>query len=423
MAEGFVISDLHLGGGADDPREDFWLDDLFSDFVVSLARPDATLIINGDFIDFAQLEPLDVRGVPSKLLWNERASLTKLEAALVGHPACFAALGTMLAGGGKVRVVIGNHDLDFVWPLVQQRVRDVLGAAADDDRLSFVVGSLNYEGVHIEHGYQFSPENSPKDPNKFVHEGPDGVPYLERVWGTDFLLGFFNDLEREHKYVDNVKPTIKLAWHALRKRWIPVRALVQLAVAIKRAGIPWDTIPTLLDEGTPGPQTIPASFVDPEWQQLALELSQEVELVEEIQAAIEDLEPEDRKILIGGSPVEIGEPIELEGAVTLGAIRNTTREERAAKDRLRARHVSHVVFGHTHDIVDAGLDGAWFNPGSWIPHLDLRTPYVREKVKEYGWTLELVSDVSLYETHARAVRIRPTGGMRTDVELVKIFGP
>ena len=86
------------------------------------------------------------------------------------------------------------------------------------------------------HGDAFTPENSPKDPHSFVHDGPNGETYLERVWGTDFLLHFFNELELEHRYVDNVKPTIRLAWHALRRRWRDGVLAVQFFGAAERDG-------------------------------------------------------------------------------------------------------------------------------------------------------------------------------------------
>ncbi|HET9443834.1 MAG TPA: hypothetical protein VFO65_10945 [Acidimicrobiales bacterium] len=409
MTEAFVVSDLHLGGGAADPLEDFEQDALFAAFVRSMARPGSTLIINGDFVDFAQLEPLTVEGVPSHLLWPEEASLAKLDTALAGHPDCFRALGELAAAGGEIRVVAGNHDLDFVWDGVQRRLREVLGNP-DAAGLSFVIGATAYEGVHVEHGYSFTPENCPRRPTEFVHDGPGGRPYLERVWGTDFLLGFFNHLEKQHRYVDNVKPTIKLAWHALRRRWIPARAIVALAVAVKRAGIPWDAIPTVLDAGEASRAALLESFADPEWQQLALEVVSDPELGQEVEDAIRALPPEDRGVLLGGTPVEIGEPMEAQGAEVLGVFRNTTREERAARRALKQPGTTHVVYGHTHDIVDGGLERRWFNPGSWIPHLDLKDAEVRERVRAYGWSVELVSDHSLYRTNARAVRIVPGAG-------------
>ena len=43
-------------------------------------------------VDFAQIEPLDPSTLPDGLLWDQDTSLLKLEKALAGHPAAFAAL-------------------------------------------------------------------------------------------------------------------------------------------------------------------------------------------------------------------------------------------------------------------------------------------------------------------------------------------
>ena len=58
---GYVISDLHIGGGeADQQLEDFFQDDALVAFIDGARGPGATLVINGDFIDFAQIPPYDV---------------------------------------------------------------------------------------------------------------------------------------------------------------------------------------------------------------------------------------------------------------------------------------------------------------------------------------------------------------------------
>ena len=37
-----------------------------------------------------------------------------------------------------------------------------------------------------------------------------GAALIERVWGTDFLLGFFNDIEHEYPFAGRVKPRRRL---------------------------------------------------------------------------------------------------------------------------------------------------------------------------------------------------------------------
>jgi UDP-2,3-diacylglucosamine pyrophosphatase LpxH len=416
VPEGYVISDLHLGAGADNPLEDFRDDDALTGFVESLGGDGVTLVINGDFVDFAQIEPLSVEDLPSWLLWDEEASVQKLETAIAGHRSCFDALGEFISRGGALRLVIGNHDFDFAWQAVQQRFRE---AVADDDRRAvFTVGGDGYQGVHIEHGYQFSPENCPKDPVNFIHDWEEHGrrrKLLERVWGTDFLLRFFNQLEQTHPFVDNVKPTISLAWHGLRAGWIPKRALVEIAVFLKRRGIPWRAIGSTLDESKATLETVRQAFEEQSWSDVATEaVSSDPEAVS---AAISELSPEDRAVLAAPGPVKIGEDAMFGDGETLRLFRSGTREEAAARDRLGRAGVTHVVFGHTHDVVDGSLAGSLYNPGSWIPHLDLHAEYVKAKIRKDGITLELLNDERLYVVERRAIRIRPERA-RARVDLI-----
>jgi UDP-2,3-diacylglucosamine pyrophosphatase LpxH len=414
--EGFVISDLHLGAGPADPLEDFVDDDALVAFVDGISRPDVTLIINGDFIDFAQIEPLDVAGLPSDLLWNEAASLQKLNIAIEGHPSCFAALGRFLDCGGALRIIVGNHDFDFAWAAVQARFREAVGDTAP--RVSFSVGAASYAGVHIEHGYQFTPENCPRDPVDFIRAWTDQSgdhQNLERVWGTDFLLRFFNEIERTYPFIDHVKPTSRVVWHGLKHKWLPRSALVHMVVFLRRRGLPWRAIASTMDNKPADAGSLLQAFADDDWQQLAAEAVHEN--LDEINVAIAELGDEDRATLASSETVTIGDDeLVTDPTMLLG---RGSREKRFATRRLAEPSVTHVVFGHTHQIIDAQLDGSWFNPGCWIPHLDLDSSYVSERVRNSGLTLELFRDAKLFVTDRRAVCIRPQVN-RAKVELINV---
>src|SRR5213078_3266139 len=122
----------------------------------------------------------------------------------------------------RIRFLLGNHDLDMVWPEVQWRMHQALGAPPTE-QLAYDLGAHRFHGVHVEHGHHFTPENCPRIPTEFCYPGPGGELYLERVWGTDFMLQFYNQLERDHPYADNVKPMLTVVWHGLRKGWIKAR--------------------------------------------------------------------------------------------------------------------------------------------------------------------------------------------------------
>ncbi len=424
--QAFVISDLHLGGGAAEPDlESFREDAEFAAFIGSLPTAGTTLFINGDFVDFLKVPPYEVPD-PDHLLWNERSSVAKIRAAVAAHDVCFDALARF-AGEGKLRILVGNHDLDVAWPGVQQVLRQALGNPPAD-RLRFTVGSEVYHGVHIEHGHAFTAENRPADPESFIHRWPAaGEPsdlYLERVWGADLLLSVINDLEREYPFADKVKPRLTLVYYGLRNGWVKGRHLVRMLLFLKRRKVPLGMVFRGADDREPDFDSVAGSFDEPRWRAAIHDrVAAEPGFRDEVEAAIRDLSPEDRRIL--AQPVSVdpelpdpNAPVEAE-AMAFGLVRDR-REVRAARDRLGQSGVTHVVFGHTHDIVDGELDGALYNPGSWVPHLNLRSPAVREKVKRHGVTKEMLQDRSLWAVERRAVHIRPGSAHRAQVGLVKI---
>ena len=71
-----VVSDLHLGGGADDPGDDHvYHNQQFSKFIDGI--PEAKdgkveLFINGDFLEFAQVKP-EVYTLGSSKYWCSQA--------------------------------------------------------------------------------------------------------------------------------------------------------------------------------------------------------------------------------------------------------------------------------------------------------------------------------------------------------------
>jgi UDP-2,3-diacylglucosamine pyrophosphatase LpxH len=423
MAErGFVISDLHLGGGAAEPElEDFKQDEQLVSFVDAISDPDTTLFINGDFVDFAQIPPYET---PSQrdFLWTEADSLAKLELALTAHHASFEALARFVGKGGQLRILIGNHDLDFVWPEVQKRMRQVVG-----ERLGFTVGEELYHGVVIEHGYTFTPENCPRDPKKFVLTTEDGkTDYLERVWGTDFMLHFYNDLERRYPFADNVKPMLSVMFHGLKNQWIGAKDVVSLVVFLKRRGVSWKGIASSLlgDEQVTLP-TLVASLESEEWQSALVARAQSDPAFEaELAQAVRALPPQDRAALADPSAparTELPNPdLGAQGGTQVMGIFRDGRERRAAKEWLAMGTVTHVVYGHTHVLVDGDLDGRLYNPGTWLPHLDLAQSGVREKIQRYGLTLEMLRDESLYTAERWAVRIVPEKGLSSRVSLERV---
>jgi len=415
----YVVGDLHLGAGPGDPLEDFRDDDAFAKFCERIAGPETTLVLNGDIVDFAQIPPFDVPKA-AHLLWPEAASLLKVELALAAHRDFFAGLEKFVAKGGRVRALIGNHDLDLVWPSVQLRIGAALGMPPHD-QLEFIIGATRFHGVHIEHGHHFTPENCPRVPDNFVYDGPGGVRYVERVWGTDFMLQFYNDLERRYPFADNVKPMLKVVWHGLRQGWIGGRELARLFLFLKGRGLPWQAIwGAVLSEPEPlTPASAAAAFEDLDWKAAILErASTDDAFMDEVNAGLAELEPAERRLAAEAIQIETVAPEAVVRSATLGLFRDD-RELRAAEDRLGQAGVTHVVFGHTHTIVDGALDGRLFNYGTWLPSLDLKSAHVTAKIAAHGLTLDMLGDHALYAVDRRVVRIDAKPPYQADVRLVR----
>ena len=136
-----IISDLHLGedirpGQAGSLRH---LVKLERELVAFLShytnerlgdRP-WRLIINGDMVDFLGVCLLPGQGDVSaqghsaeESVWglgsHPRAARAKMERVLERHAGVFRSLAAFVAAGNDLDIVVGNHDVEFHWPIVQE---------------------------------------------------------------------------------------------------------------------------------------------------------------------------------------------------------------------------------------------------------------------------------------------------------------
>lgn len=209
----YIISDLHLCDGT--ALDDFQPDDERSlvSLLFGLSRDSRTmLIINGDFIDFVQIQPRPSMWHGPTLDASEDESLEKLEHAFRAHGPVFDALGRFVALGNTLRFHIGNHDIDLLWPRVQTRICERLGLPATHPAVTFGEFYL-HAGLYVEHGHQADPVNSFPTQPALIHTDPCGVPRLERCWGTRFVEEFYNAIERLDgcAMLDNVRPRMQAA--------------------------------------------------------------------------------------------------------------------------------------------------------------------------------------------------------------------
>ncbi len=174
-ADLLLISDLHLGSHLK-PRmrgEAVHLasriEEVFPHFCEHYARRGRwQLVINGDFIDFWNIELPGSAGLPAEAL-----AVARLHAVFDAHPEVEAALQRMLRAGHGILFVTGNHDAELLYPEVRRAILSRLSTGDDADathtdltnlgalqpgRVRFVRWFLREPGgAWIEHGHKFDP--------------------------------------------------------------------------------------------------------------------------------------------------------------------------------------------------------------------------------------------------------------------------
>ena len=188
-----VVSDLHLG--ADLKRTGFaylrgvaTLDREFGAFLDWYAsHPDEglpwRLIINGDMVDFINVTMLpsdeEARAAGFAIseaerlygLSGEEAKIAWMMGRIVDrHRKLFEKLARFVSNGNEVAILRGNHDVEFCWPLVQERFRELLVGIAGVSgaerevflgRIAFLPWFYYEPGtIFVEHGNQYDDYSS-----------------------------------------------------------------------------------------------------------------------------------------------------------------------------------------------------------------------------------------------------------------------
>jgi UDP-2,3-diacylglucosamine pyrophosphatase LpxH len=230
-----VVSDLHIGAGsagsAGNYLEDFVSDEdlvrFLNDVRLESIRDqiEVELIINGDLFEFLQVpavetfDPAQSYGQECFRDSSEASSLMRLGLIAAGHPTIFEALGDFIHVEDpkrRIAIIKGDHDVNLYWPLVKAKLREILGATGTRaSALVFAEEFISREGLYIEHGHQraevFSHFPDFIEP-RLMPEQPDKLYYPP---GSTFILDFLNEVERQHWWVDTVKPMTGLVWCSL----------------------------------------------------------------------------------------------------------------------------------------------------------------------------------------------------------------
>jgi UDP-2,3-diacylglucosamine pyrophosphatase LpxH len=164
----FVISDLHIGGRfpGEEGERGFRMMTRSAELAafiraVAAQPPPVELVINGDFIDFlAEEHEGDARWTP--FIDDPARAVAVFEALSRRGPDAevFDALGELLAAGGQLTVLLGNHDLELSLPPVRAALERRIGLAPGH-RYRFLYDGEAYPvgRALIEHGNRYDPFN------------------------------------------------------------------------------------------------------------------------------------------------------------------------------------------------------------------------------------------------------------------------
>ncbi len=452
-----IISDLHLGEDCKPGHNIAFLRRLvvverklceFLDHYTQHQRAGQPwrLIINGDMVDFmhVHLIPEDWCEDPDLARGDERrfgigtgpqAVDRKLERILDRHPGVFERFARFVAAGNELAIVIGNHDVEFHWPEVQEQFKGRLAGLVEEGRRESVHAGITFypwfyceQGlVYVEHGHQYDASSSwdafldPRTGHSddelelnlsaasvryFINLNPQMDPHGKSDWGIRRFVGwsirqgFGRSLRIAYHYAYFAWRLINL-WRQyghegrVRRRADHLRKLHEVAEGF---GLSPDVV-LQLDALRRRPAT--ASI----WEVLRVLCL-------------------DRLILYCGAAGLVAlaflafSPIWAAGigvGVVLGSLLLARAMEKGrnldparwlpptAEKIRRSVGVPLVVFGHTHDALQVPLeDGGWyFNTGTWIdgreagdgvPFTHLIVEHVNEGVHAqlYRWDKESI---------------------------------
>ncbi len=411
-----VISDLHIGAGPLDDCDDELQKELV-DFLRSMAAKASPveLVINGDFLDFAQSPPWQSADLEAEsaddipLCFTEQQSSAKLQAILDKHQPIFAALGAFLGAKREntLTVLPGNHDADFFWPAIRSMFYDAVCGSNPNvrNRLRFhlerAYRSPNYPAAWIEHGHQYDPCNafvvngvprwSEAAPPIFCDK--TGTRRLLECVGTRFMVRFLNRLDADYPFVDNIKPFSKFL------RIFGVSALVPGYGPLRAAAMIWEMMKFLAKTvkcrprdllGIEGETNADAHKVllreikkltDEERKAFTRHLCEcgFVDLDRPLLMYVEDFENAERLLsFIAEQPAALdGWPEPPEGMLGIGSgdgtltlshgylVNETKLLMDGAKQVLADDTLNTVIMGHTHESVTPVAGLCYINTGSW----------------------------------------------------------
>ena len=210
-------------------------------YVESHTGPDPVeLVLNGDIFDFDSVMRLPLHpGFPISWLERQRGlypeeekSRFKMEVILSDHIVWVKALQEFVQKGNSLVFIIGNHDIELHWPLVQKEILKSLDLTEDEKkRVRFCEWFYISNGdTAIEHGNQYDDYCVTINPihplikvNKHAHVRlpfgnitgrfmVNGMGLFNPHAETSFLMTFPEYVRFFYKYALRVQPFLAFTW-------------------------------------------------------------------------------------------------------------------------------------------------------------------------------------------------------------------
>ena len=218
--EVFVISDLHVGGEhpSSETARGFRICnhiEMLTRFVeqltsLDLGGRDLELVINGDFVDFLAEEH---GGHFYPFLWDDERASATLDLIARRERLFFEALAEFVKNGGRLTLLLGNHDVELSFPRVRARLECILGVR-EISRFRFLYDGEAYSvgDVLIEHGNRYDGFNVINhDRLRRVRSLQSrGLPVSTDSFtpppGSLLVSNIINPMKKDYSFVDLLKP-------------------------------------------------------------------------------------------------------------------------------------------------------------------------------------------------------------------------
>ncbi len=194
-----ILGDIEIGGGT--LTDDFISDKALSELILELSqrKHSVDLILNGDTFDFLKCPYSNGRKLAYTRHITIEVSLSKLELMYSAHKRVFDALAKFVhPAQHNLYFVFGNHDMDLVFPEVQEKLREMLRAKSN---VHFVI-RYNCHCVYVEHGMQYDYLNKLDFQNMFLKH--HGKVLLNLSWVSFGLISKMLPLKEEHPFLERI---------------------------------------------------------------------------------------------------------------------------------------------------------------------------------------------------------------------------